>query len=343
MDDLLKKLRALAEPTRLRIVTLLWRGELTVSELMRVLGQSQPRVSRHLKLLTEAGLAERLPEGAWVFYRLSRSATGRKLAALIEEMAETSDPDFATDLARLDRVKAERAKAAEAYFRTASHDWARIRALHFPEAQVEAALRKAAGPGPFDLHLDVGTGTGRMLELFADRARDGIGIDLNRDMLSVARNNIAKAGLASCFVRQGDVDALPVESGSADLITIHQVLHYLDQPGRAITECARALAPGGRLVIADFAPHGLEFLRGEHHHRHLGIDPEDMAGWLAEAGLSARPLFALEPDRPDHRLTVLVWTAIRPAAKTSARRTAPRRSKINKTPTNKTAIKEAAS
>lgn len=313
MDALLRKLRALAEPTRLRIVMLLQRGELTVSELMRVLGQSQPRVSRHLRLLTDSGLAERLPEGAWVFYRLSKSATGRRLSALIEEMAASGDREIERDLYRLGQVKAERAKAAEAYFANAAADWERIRALHFPEAQVEAAMLKAAGAGPFGLHLDVGTGTGRMLELFGGRARDGIGVDLSHDMLTVARSKIDKAGLTGRFVRQADAEALPIRDGSADLVTVHQVLHHLDDPARAITECERVLAPGGRLVIADFAPHNHEFLRAEHHHRHLGIDPEDMTEWMAEAGLNARPLFSLEPVRPGDRLTVLIWTALKPA------------------------------
>ncbi|TRO91984.1 metalloregulator ArsR/SmtB family transcription factor [Glycocaulis profundi] len=309
MEDVLKKLRALAEPTRLRVVILLWRGELTVSELMRILGQSQPRVSRHLRLLVDAGIAERLPEGAWVFYRLSKSAVGRKLADLIEEMADSDDPDIGRDLARLEQVKAERAKAAAAYFETAAKDWERIRALHFPETDVEAAMLRAAGPGPFRRHLDIGTGTGRMLELFADRAQNGIGIDLSHQMLTVARSNIARAGLEDRFVRQADAGALPIESASADLITVHQVLHYMEDPARALAECARVLAPGGRLVIADFAPHSLEFLREEHHHRRLGIAPDLMARWLSAAGLDPAGIDELAPDQPGKRLTVLVWTA----------------------------------
>lgn len=313
MEELLKKLRALAEPTRLRITTLLLRGELTVSELMQILGQSQPRVSRHLKMLVDAGLAERLPEGAWVFYRLARSAVGEKLAALIEEMASSEDSDLARDLERLAKVKQSRAEAAQRYFQDAARNWERIRALHFPEADVEAAIRDAAGEGPFDLHLDVGTGTGRVLELFADRARDGIGIDLSHEMLNVARSNIAQAGLSDRFVRQADAGALPIDTGAADLVTIHQVLHYLDDPRRAVNECARVLAPGGRLIIADFAPHSIEFLRAEHHHRRLGFDREEIATWLEQAGLDVGETIALEPDDTETLLTVLIWTATKPA------------------------------
>ncbi|GGE49898.1 ArsR family transcriptional regulator [Marinicauda pacifica] len=323
MEDLLKKLRALAEPTRLRITTLLYRGELTVSELMQILGQSQPRVSRHLKMLVDAGLAERLPEGAWVFYRLAKNAVGEKLAALIDEMAHAEDADLARDLQRLAKVKQIRADAARRYFENAADNWQKIRALYFPEAEVEEALRAAAGPGPFKLHLDVGTGTGRILELFADVARDGIGIDLSHEMLNVARSKIADAGLTDRFVRQADAGALPIDTGTADLVTMHQVLHYLDDPQRALHECGRVMAPGGRLIVVDFAPHGHEVLRAEHHHRRLGFEPDEIAGWLEESGLGPANVTTLEPDDPAAALTVLIWTAEkRVAASTAAGLTA---------------------
>ncbi|PWE17742.1 ArsR family transcriptional regulator [Marinicauda salina] len=313
MEDLLRKLRALGEPTRLRIVTLLWRGELTVSELVRILGQSQPRVSRHLKMLVDAGLAERLPEGSWVFYRLAKSDVGRKLAALIEEIADSGDPDLARDLERLNAVKQERADAASAYFERVASDWEHIRAVQFPEAEVEAAMRAAAGPGPFDLHLDIGTGTGRMLEVFVDRAKDGVGIDLSHEMLNLARSNIAKAGLSDRFVRQADAGALPIDSRAADLVTVHQVLHVVEDPERVVEECVRVVAPGGRVVIADFAPHGLDWLRERHHHRRLGFPAEEIRDALDAAGLEAGEPLALAPDAADdERLTVLVWTGVKP-------------------------------
>ncbi|MEO1039715.1 MAG: metalloregulator ArsR/SmtB family transcription factor [Pseudomonadota bacterium] len=297
----------------MRIVALLRHGELTVSELMAILGQSQPRVSRHLKLLVEAGLAERLPEGAWVFFRLSGGAAARSLAELAATPEVVNDPELARDLTRLDEVKRARADAAEAYFETVARDWERIRALHFPEDAVEAALREAAGAGPFTLHLDIGTGTGRMLEVFADQARDGLGVDLNHEMLTVARANIARAGLSDRWVRQADAGALPVESGTADLITVHQVLHYLDHPGRVIAECGRALAPGGRIVIADFARHALEFLRENHHHRRLGFEPAEIEAWLREAGLEPEAPQALASKGDGERLTVLIMAAGKPA------------------------------
>ena len=307
--ELLTKLKALGEPTRLRIVTLLLRGELTVSEIMQVLGQSQPRVSRHLKLLADAGLCERYPEGGWVFYRLARSRVGERLAALLEEMERSDDTEVARDLARLSEVRRLRAETAQKYFEVAAEQWARIRGLHFSEEAVEAAMLKAAGERQFRLHLDVGTGTGRMLEIFADRAEDGMGVDLSREMLTVARSKMSEAGLANRLVRQADATALPLETGSADLITVHQVLHYIAQPQRALTEWARVLAPGGLLLLADFEAHDFEGFRAEYHHAHLGFERGQLRAWLEAAGLKPLGIDPLQSEKAEGGLTVLICSA----------------------------------
>ncbi len=315
--ELLTKLKALGEPTRLRIVTLLLRGELTVSEIMQVLGQSQPRVSRHLKLLADAGLCERYPEGGWVFYRLARSRVGERLAALLEEMARSDDPEIARDLARLNEVRRLRAETAQKYFEVAAEQWARIRGLHFSEEAVEEAMLKAAAGRRFSLHLDVGTGTGRMLEIFADRADDGMGVDLSREMLTVARSKMSEAGLVNRLVRQADATALPLETGAADLITVHQVLHYLDAPERAIAEWTRVLAPGGLLLLADFETHGFEEFASEYHHAHLGFGRAELKSWLEAAGLTVRSLEPLVPAKQEDGLTVLICVAEKPTGKPS--------------------------
>lgn len=309
MDDLVAQLKALAEPTRLRILALLARGELTVSELVTILGQSQPRVSRHLKLLTDAGLADRLPEGAFVFYRLTETESGRKLAILIGELAAPADPVLKRDLDRLETVKRARAEAAEAYFERAAADWETIRALHLAEDEVESAMREAAGRGPFDLMIDVGVGTGRILEVFANRIGKGVGVDVSHSMLNVARLNLDRAGLTNCSVRQADVCALPFDDASADLVTVHQVLHYLDDPAIAITECARVLKPGGVLLIADFAPHQLEFLKTDHAHRRLGFADAEISEWIEDTGLTLARRTALHPEEPAGNLTVKIWAA----------------------------------
>ncbi|MCP2679598.1 metalloregulator ArsR/SmtB family transcription factor [Maricaulaceae bacterium NA33B04] len=309
--DLLPKLKALAEPTRLRIISLLAQGEMTVSEIMQVLGQSQPRVSRHLKMLADAGLCERFPEGGWVFYRLVRTGLVSSLAGLVEEYADFDSPQAQRDRQRLSELKSQRRAHAELYFKEAAQEWAHIRSLQYSEEAVESALVALTEGREFKLHVDVGTGTGRMLELFSPQASEGMGVDLSREMLSVARSKLSEAGLSSRFVRQADASALPLEDGAADLVTVHQVLHYLPDPRVALQECARVLVPGGLLLVVDFDEHRHERLRQEHHHRHLGFPPARMTGWLQAAGMTLKALETLESEGIEGGLTVLIWAAAR--------------------------------
>ncbi|MBI3438568.1 MAG: metalloregulator ArsR/SmtB family transcription factor [Proteobacteria bacterium] len=303
-------LRAAGEQTRLRALALLTEGELAVGELAQALGQSQPRVSRHLKLLTEAGLVERAPEGAWVFYRLPRSrTTERHLADAALAMLDPNDPVLARDTERLNAIRSARDEAAAEYFERNAADWNRVRALHLPEADIESAILGAAGAGPFDLMVDVGVGQGRMIQLFADRVRRAEGFDTSRQMLAIARASLddlkAKAAL-----RFGDAYAPPVDAGSADLVTIHQVLHFLSDPKRAVAEAARLLKRDGRLLIVDFAPHHLEFLREEHAHRRLGFSDEEIREWCADARVGDVAVETLAPKEHE-ALTVKIWSGNR--------------------------------
>jgi ArsR family transcriptional regulator len=329
MDALLAALKAAAEPTRLRILALLSRGELAIGEIAGILNQSQPRVSRHMKLLFEAGLVERLPEGAWVFHKLASGPLGRALVTELLSRLAPGDIVVSRDLERLAAVESARVAAAEAYFSRYAADWNRIRALHAPEAEVERAMLEAAGKGPFDFMVDIGSGQGRMLQLFAPRVLRAEGIDPNHQMLTIARAALAEIGDGRIGVRQGDVFDLPYGPGEADLVTIHQVLHFLSDPAGAVAAACALVAPGGRIVIADFAPHGLEFLREAHAHRRLGFAAHEVSGWLEAAGLvevsvvdlpaaSASGDPASEP--PTDRLAVTVWSARRPAAVLPARR-----------------------
>ena len=310
MDDLLTGLRALAEPTRLRILALLVQGELCVSELTRILGQSQPRVSRHLKLLCDAGLVTRFPEGASVFYRLADHGDGNQLACAITRLLPSSDETLRGDNSRLSLIRQERARLATAYFSRNAMEWDKIRSLHVSEEAVEAAIREILGPGPVAHALDLGTGTGRILLLLAGIAGKATGIDCNREMLAIARANLEKAGLSSFFVRQAEVQNLPIPSGSVDLVTVHQVLHYLDHPAAALREAARALKTDGRLLIVDFAPHDIEELRHTHAHRRLGFSGQEVSSWCAPAGLEVVQLRHLPPASPQG-LTVSIWLARR--------------------------------
>lgn len=286
-DDIVTALKAAAEPTRLRILLLLAASELSVKDLTLVLGQSQPRISRHLKLLAEAGLVERFREGSWAYFHVSDRSAGGRLALDILSLVDPGDRIIARDRERAEALKCEREATAQAYFQSHAADWDRIRSLHVAEQDVEQAIVDALGPGPFKLLVDLGTGTGRILELLADRYERGLGFDLNNAMLAYARSNLARANLARAQVRHGDIYDLSLPDDIADAVVMHQVLHFLSEPALAIREAARVLAPGGRLLIVDFAPHELEFLREQHAHDRLGFPPSQVENWMKDAGTRA--------------------------------------------------------
>lgn len=308
LNEALVALRAAGEETRLRILALLSQGELSVSDLTDILGQSQPRISRHLKLLVESGLVERHREGAWAFFRLAdRSVATRLLYPLLEAL-DGADSHIVADRARLTAARKQRAESAQSYFARLAPEWDRVRSMHASEQAVEEAVLAALGERPIHNLLDLGTGTGRMLKLLAPRASRVVGLDASHAMLSVARANLEKAGLKHIELRQGDIHAPPVECGRFDLVVIHQVLHYLDDPARALREAARMVSAGGRLLIVDFAPHNLEFLRETQAHRRLGFSHEQIADWLDEAGLDCPLTRDLAPPKGEKDvLTVSIW------------------------------------
>ncbi|KPF79691.1 ArsR family transcriptional regulator [alpha proteobacterium AAP81b] len=305
MDRLLTILRALADPSRVRILLLVRRLELAVGEIAAVLGQSQPRVSRHIKILADAGLVARAKEGAWVFVRLGDSGLTAPLLAAIDALAGDAGD---ADRARLADVRAERAAAADAWFAAHAGEWDRERSLHTNEAEVEAAIvaaLDAEGEGrPLGRLVDVGTGTGRMIELLGARAASALGLDRSAEMLRLARSRIEARGLAHAEVRHGDMYALPRPDASVDTVVLHQVLHFADDPAAVVAEAARVLAPGGRLLIVDLMPHDREALRGERRHVRLGFADAQICDWLAAAGLSGR--VAAQLPAPDG-LGVSLW------------------------------------
>ncbi len=309
MEHLLTALKAAAEPTRLRLLSLCAHSDLTVSELTQILGQSQPRVSRHLKLLGEAGLLDRHREGSWVYFRLAGGGAGNELARTLVDAIPPDDPTVRLDLERLEGIMESRAARAASYFRRNAAKWDKIRSLYVDDAEVERRLLKLLPEGEVDDLLDIGTGTGRIIEIFAPVVRRAVGIDLSHEMLLVARSKLEQARLRNCEVRHGDMYQLPLSSGSFDAVTIHQVLHYAEQPAAVIREAGRVLRPGGKLVIVDFEAHGEDVLREQHAHRWLGFDKTDVADWTTAAGLQP-----LKPIRlPGEKLTVCIWQATRPA------------------------------
>ncbi|MCF3933677.1 metalloregulator ArsR/SmtB family transcription factor [Acuticoccus sp. M5D2P5] len=306
-DKLVAILRAAGESTRLRILALLSDADLTVKDLTSILGQSQPRISRHLKLLADAGLVTRSAEGAWAFYRLAEDDHGYRLADIVLDHLDSADPTHTRDRERRAATHRANAEAAAGYFAANAEVWDHIRSLHAPEAEVEARMRAMLTDRPVRTLLDVGTGTGRILELLADQTERATGIDASAAMLSVARANLARAGITNARLMQDDVYALSLPRDSFDVVIFHQVLHYLDDPGRAVAEVARTLRPGGRLLVVDFAPHTLEALRSEAQHRRLGIGREEMAEWLRTANLETDEVCDLTGT--DSELTVTLWLA----------------------------------
>ena len=306
MSRALTILRAAADPTRLRILALVDAMELSVGELAQILCQSQPRVSRHVKILADAGLLARQREGSWMFLHPGDQEMLQPLLDLVDR-ADGMRADHQADLARLASVRAERVAAAERYFAQHAESWDALRSLHVADAEVEAAICTTLGAATVDVLVDIGTGTGRMLTLLAPQAQQAIGIDRSSEMLRIARGKCEAAGLANVQLRQGDMFALPLPAASADVVILHQVLHYADAPGEAIVEAARILRPGGRLLVVDFAPHHREELRSEHAHSRLGFDDRQMLGWMQAAGLEGRTISHLAGGA----LTVTLWLGTR--------------------------------
>ncbi|SNT17418.1 transcriptional regulator, ArsR family [Sphingomonas laterariae] len=309
---MLDTFRALADPTRLRIIALLRAMELSVGELAQVLGQSQPRVSRHVKILADAGLADRRKEGSWVFLTLGDERRVGPLLAAVDAWTtdEPGDHWAVADIARLAAVRADRAAAAEDYFAAHADEWDAIRSLHVAESAVEDAIRVALTRSPVGRLVDIGTGTGRMIELLGRDAASALGVDRSPEMLRLARAKLAEAGLDRAELRQGDMYALPLANGSADTVVLHQVLHYAHQPAGAIAEAARLLDQGGRLLVVDFDRHDKEELRSRDAHVRLGFDDEQMAGWFAAAGIELAAVERLDGGE----LTVKLWLGRRASA-----------------------------
>ena len=311
LNEMVDVLKAVAETTRLRILFLLDKGDLTVSDITKILGQSQPRVSRHLRLLMEARLIERYQEGAWAYFSLSSCSLRREMLKIVLQHIDVEDNLINADLMRLGEVKKERSLAAAAYFSKNAHDWDKLRLLHVPDNTVEQTMVELVGTTPFQSMLDIGTGTGSLLKLFSPLYTRAIGIDNNRDMLAVARVNLDKAGISNAQVRLGDVANLPVENETFNLVTIYQVLHFLSDPESAIFEAARVMRPGARLIIVDYAPHELEYLREKYAHIRMGFSDTQMADWLDKAGLTLEKTLSFQPQQNGNTkgLTIKLWLA----------------------------------
>ncbi len=307
LDNLVDMLKAVGETTRLRLLALLIGGELSVKDLTAILGQSQPRVSRHLKMLADAGLLQRNAEGAWAYYRLREDGGYADLVERLVCRIDPADPQLLADRAALQKVRLEHQKQADAYFARVARSWDEVRNLHVPDAAVEAAILGAVGAGPIAHLLDLGTGTGRMLELLAKRYRRGTGVDLSREMLGVARAKLAAASISHAQVRLGDIVDLDRGTQRSDLIVLHQVLHYFDDPGRVLSKARQKLSGGGRMLVVDFLSHDYEVLRTQYAHRRLGLSHRQMEKWAARNGLELVGGEEFHGENGAEGLVVCLW------------------------------------
>lgn len=318
MDALATYLKTLGHPDRLRILALLSQGELTVSELVQILGLSQPRITQYIKSLEQVGIVERMREGSWVFSRLKRGqeANTAILAATLTALSN-DDPQLHSDRERLNQVRADRSRQAEAFFASVANDHDQLGHEYLPQADIEAALLDLVTGLNFARMVDLGTGTGRMLKLFAPHIRSGVGVDDSVEMLRVARHTLSDDAYTHISVQQADLQDAPLKDGAADLVTLHQVLHFLEDPSRAVKEAARLLGNGGHILITDFTAHTLENYRDDYAHRRLGFAEADMVNFLKQSGFelsNTRSLPASDPLTPD----VKIWHAIKTSIALSA-------------------------
>ena len=316
MDHILNIFRALADPTRLRIVLLLQKMELAVGELAQILDQSQPRISRHIKILDEAGLAERRKEGSWVFLKPGPAAELAILGRIFRSDKVAKSDQALEDQAQLSLVRKARAEMAEQYFSAHAEEWDAIRSLHLPEADVERAMLALLRDAQLGKMLDIGTGTGRMVELFGPSARSVIALDKSPEMLRLARAKLLESEtdrgsdlIQKTELKQGDFNQLPVDNGAVNTVILHQVLHYAQHPEAVLVEVSRVLKSNGIVLIADFAAHDREDLRTEHAHARLGFSDDSMKRWLTASKLELVQTRTLDGGE----LTVKIWVARKPA------------------------------
>lgn len=310
-DDSLDTLKALAEPTRLRLLALLRHGDLSVKDLTSLLGQSQPRLSRHLKLLSDAGWITRFPEGAWVYYRMHEDASLRVVWEAVHRLFGKDSPVLLDDAERLARLKKDQQEKAQAFFQAHAASWDALRADLVPEVEIEAGILDLLGNQRVHNFLDIGTGTGRLLVLLEALYSQGVGIDPSHAMLQVARSTLAEHQIGHAQVRHGDGLALGLPRDSQDLVSLHQVMHFFDDPRPMLAEARRVLAPSGRLLIVDFAPHTVETLRSVHQHRRLGFEGHEVVRWLEAMDLALDEPIRLENQdgSAGAALPVYIWLA----------------------------------
>lgn len=308
LDQYVNSLRAAAESTRIRLLVILSHNELTVSEITEITQISQPRVSRHLKLMCDGGLLDRVQEGAWVFYRVSNQSESAGLVKALLAFIPEQDLQIQSDLKRVEMIRGRHAKRAKDFFEKNAGDWDKIRKIYFNVPEVEQCMIDAVKGMQIDDMLDLGTGTGRMLEVFSPYIKRGMGIDHNQQMLNIARSQLEENNINHCQVRSGDINQVSLPNSSVDLITIHHVLHFLNDPKAVLQEAARLLKPKGKLIVVDFSPHDNEFFREEYAHRRLGFSDKEIKQWIEPLSMKLKNIEMIVTSQLKKQgLAINVW------------------------------------
>jgi len=274
--------KALADPTRLRLIAILDRGEFTVQELVEILAMGQSRVSRHLKILLEAGILMVKREGTWAYYRLAiaSSPLSQQLPLLRESFA--GQDQVGRDVQAAAGVLAHRRRRSQAFFDRHAHQWDHLVRELLPTPDYREQLLAAVPP--CETLVEVGVGTGSLLEPLSRRARAVIGVDHSPAMLQAARDALRVATLVNVDLRLGEMEHLPLESSVADVVLLNMVLHHAASPEAVIDEMARVLRPGGRLLVVDLLRHQSEWVREKLADQWLGFTCDEVCDWSRRAG-----------------------------------------------------------
>ncbi len=304
-------LRLLADPTRARIMLLIAKGELTVGELQEILGMKQARISTHLSLLRQSGLAADRRDGKRTHYTLAPGLpppTQALLRAVRDALAD--DPPAQADQRALRRLADNRRRAADAHFNRVA---GRLGRHYCPGRSWEAVGRMLCQLVPAIRIADLGAGEGVLSQLLARRAEFVHCVDKSPRMVKVGRELARRQGIRNLDYVLGDIEDIPLRAGSVDLALLSQALHHAEQPRRALAEAHRILRPGGRIVILDLKAHRFEKARELYADRWLGFEPNDLCDWLEAAGFTQPEARVVAREDTGPRFETLLAVAGKPA------------------------------
>ncbi len=294
---MLETLKALADPCRLRLTAVLLSGEFTVQELTRIMDMGQSRISRHLKILTEAGVLTVKRQGTWSYYRAGEecrffSAIRPAFERELEMLTERS-----RDMAAVAEVLEERRRRSQEFFDRHARQWDDLARTLLPVPEYHKRLIKQVPEGV--TLLEIGIGTGALLIELAARAANVIGVDHSPAMLEEARRRLANDGVSSVELRLGEMSHLPLSDGSVGCVVANMVLHHAADPAAVLAEIRRVLVPGGVLLLADLARHEREAAREQLADQWLGFEENELTDWLKLAGFAVvtTELVAADPGQ----------------------------------------------